>query len=299
MKAALLPERGVVKVAGEDARKFLNGLLTADIAKVTPQRAAYAALLTPQGKIMVDMIVAEAPAEDGGGFFLDCPRALAPTLVDRLNFYKLRAKVIVEDLSEVLGVMAVWDGAGDDRIRPLLRRPAPAGARLALHAAAASRRRGRRRPRRHAGRRRATTRRTASRSACRAAGSTSTTTTPSRTKPTWTSSTASTSTRAATSARRSFRASSIAAPRASAWCRSRSRTSPPEAGVAVKAGDIDIGVMGSSVRGSGRGLAMLRLDRVAEALAAGKPLIVRRDGAEPVKPDWARFDWPGEAKAAE
>ena len=43
MKAALLPERGVVKVAGADARKFLNGLLTADIAKVTPQNALYAA----------------------------------------------------------------------------------------------------------------------------------------------------------------------------------------------------------------------------------------------------------------
>ena len=76
MKAALLPERGVVKVAGEDARKFLNGLLTTDIAQVTPERAAFAALLTPQGKIMVDMIVAEAPAEDGGGFFLDCPRVI-------------------------------------------------------------------------------------------------------------------------------------------------------------------------------------------------------------------------------
>src|SRR3954467_13323856 len=112
MKAALLPERGVVKVAGEDARKFLNGLFTADIAKVSPQRPAYAALLTPQGKIMIDMIVAEAPAEDGGGFFLDCPRALCPNLVERLNFYKLRAKVICEDLSEVLGVMAVWDGSG-------------------------------------------------------------------------------------------------------------------------------------------------------------------------------------------
>ena len=78
---------------------------------MTPERASYAALLTPQGKIMVDMIVAEAPAADGGGFFLDCPRALALTLVERLNFYKLRAKVIVEDLSATLGVMAVWDGA--------------------------------------------------------------------------------------------------------------------------------------------------------------------------------------------
>src|SRR5256714_6851359 len=113
MKAALLPDRGVVKVAGDDARKFLNGLLTTDIAEVTPERAALAALLTPQGKIMIGMIVAEAPAEDGGSFFLDCPGALARTLVDRLNFYKLRAKVIVEDLSEVLGVMAIWNGGGE------------------------------------------------------------------------------------------------------------------------------------------------------------------------------------------
>jgi folate-binding protein YgfZ len=112
MKAALLPDRGVVKVAGADPRGFLNGLLTTDVTKVTPTQARFGALLTPQGKIVVDCIVAEAPAEDGGGFFLDCPRALAPALVEKLNFYKLRAKVICEDLSEVLGVMAVWGGSG-------------------------------------------------------------------------------------------------------------------------------------------------------------------------------------------
>jgi len=113
MKAALLPDRGVVKVAGEPARAFLNGLLTTDIGQVSPASARFAALLTPQGKIVVDGIVAEAPGADGGGFFIDCPRALATSLVDKLNFYKLRAPVIAEDLSEVLGVMAVWDGAGD------------------------------------------------------------------------------------------------------------------------------------------------------------------------------------------
>src|ERR1041385_3388487 len=110
MKAALLPDRGVVKVTGDDARGFLNGLATNDVGKVTPGNARFAALLTPQGKIIADFIIAEAPAADGGGFFLDCPRALAPSLVEKLNFYKLRAKVICEDLSEVLGVMAVWDG---------------------------------------------------------------------------------------------------------------------------------------------------------------------------------------------
>ena len=112
MKAALLPDRGVVKVAGDDARKFLNGLITSDVGKVDPRHAVFAALLTPQGKIVADFIVAEAEPADGGGFFLDCPRALAPTLVERFSFYKLRAKVTVEDFSEALGVMAAWDGTG-------------------------------------------------------------------------------------------------------------------------------------------------------------------------------------------
>src|SRR5260370_6151389 len=110
MKAALLPDRGVVKVAGDDARSFLNGLLTSDIGRVTPENAWCGALLAAQGKIIMDMIVAEAPAQDGGGFFLDVPKALVKSCVDRLNFYKLRAKVTIEDLSETLGVMAVWDG---------------------------------------------------------------------------------------------------------------------------------------------------------------------------------------------
>ncbi|MFZ1046127.1 MAG: folate-binding protein, partial [Pseudolabrys sp.] len=79
MQVALLPDRGVIKVAGDDARRFLNGLVTNDMAKVTPANPRFAALLTPQGKIIVDFIVAEAPTEDAGGFFLDCPRALAST----------------------------------------------------------------------------------------------------------------------------------------------------------------------------------------------------------------------------
>ena len=112
MKAALLPDRGVVKVVGDDARKFLNGLLTTDIDTVSPGNGRFAALLTPQGKIVTDCIVAEADPDDGGGFFIDCPRAMAAAFATKLNFYKLRAKVMVEDLSDTLGVLAVWAGAG-------------------------------------------------------------------------------------------------------------------------------------------------------------------------------------------
>jgi folate-binding protein YgfZ len=110
MKAAFLPDRGVVKVSGSDARDFLNGLLTTDVTLLQPGLGRFGALLTPQGKITTDFLITEAPSGHGGGFLIDCPRALAQALADKLGFYKLRAKVSVENLSDSLGVLAVWDG---------------------------------------------------------------------------------------------------------------------------------------------------------------------------------------------
>jgi folate-binding protein YgfZ len=110
MKAAFLPDRCVVKVSGEAARDFLNGLVTTDIGLIQPGLGRFGALLTPQGKIVADFLITEAPSGHGGGFLIDCPRALAQTLADKLGFYKLRAKVVVENLSDSLGVLAVWDG---------------------------------------------------------------------------------------------------------------------------------------------------------------------------------------------
>jgi hypothetical protein len=123
MKAAFLPDRGVVKVSGEDARNFLNGLVTTDVMLVRPGLGRFGALLTPQGKITTDFLITEAPAGHGGGFLLDTPRALAKGLADKLGFYKLRAKVAVENLSENLGVMAVWDG--EPTVKPDLTFPDP------------------------------------------------------------------------------------------------------------------------------------------------------------------------------
>src|SRR5258708_11174008 len=110
MKAAFLPDRGVVKVSGEDASNFLNGLVTTDVTRLAPGTGRFGALLTPQGKIVVDFLITEAPSGHGGGFLIDCPRALAPGLASKLGFYKLRAKVTVENLSDSLGVIAAWDG---------------------------------------------------------------------------------------------------------------------------------------------------------------------------------------------
>jgi folate-binding protein YgfZ len=116
MKAAFLPDRGVVKVSGSDARDFLNGLITTDMTLLRPGFGRFGALLTPQGKIIVDFLIIEAPSGHGGGFLIDCPRALAQGLVDKLGFYRLRAKVQVENLSDGLGVLAAWDG--DPTVKP-------------------------------------------------------------------------------------------------------------------------------------------------------------------------------------
>lgn len=110
MKAAFLSDRGVVKVEGAEARDFLGGLVTADMALARPGIGLFAALLTPQGKIVADMIVQEIPAGHGGGFVLDCPSALTADLVGKLKLYRLRAKIGIEDISENCGVLALWGG---------------------------------------------------------------------------------------------------------------------------------------------------------------------------------------------
>jgi len=111
MKAAFLPDRGVVRVSGEDARKFLDGLVTTNIELLEPGLGRFGALLTPQGKIIVDFLVTEVAEAQGGGFVFDVPLALAQAFATKLGFYKLRAKVTVENLSSQLGVLAVWDGS--------------------------------------------------------------------------------------------------------------------------------------------------------------------------------------------
>jgi folate-binding protein YgfZ len=128
MKAAFLPDRGVVKVIGDDARNFLNNLVTTEIEHVKPGVAKFGALLTPQGKIVVDFLITEAPAGHGGGFLLDCARVLAAALATKLNFYKLRAKVAVDNLSDNLGVLAVWGGTPS--LIPDLAFPDPRNAEL-------------------------------------------------------------------------------------------------------------------------------------------------------------------------
>lgn len=295
MKAALLPDRGVVKVAGDEARTFLNGLLTADIAQVSPQGARFGALLTPQGKIIVDCIVVEAEAKDGGGFFLDCPRALASNLLEKLKFYKLRAKLTIDDASSSLGVVAIWDGNGntehglvyaDPRLPALGQRvilppglvpqaAADLNARL-VHAAEYDAHRielgvphggfdfiyG----------------------------------------DTFPHEADMDQLNGVDFAKGCYIGQEVVS-RMEHRGTARNRIVPvaadgsaPESGIPVMAGDKQVGLTGSAA--GSQGLAMLRLDRVADAQAAGARLTAGGVTLHPRKPEWARFPFPGD-KAAE
>lgn len=296
MQAALLPDRGVVKITGDDARRFLNGLATNDIGKIAPGAPRFAALLTPQGKIIVDFIAVEAPAEDSGNFLLDCPRALAGELAKKLNFYKLRAKVTVEDMSDTLGVMAVWDGTGktarglcypDPRLSALgmrvmlppveaVQAVADLGATLSGQAAYDAHRMALGVPNGgqdfqygdafpHE---------------------------------------ADMDQLAGVDFEKGCYIGQEVVSRVEHRNSARSRLLPvafdgnaPDGGVAVMAGDKQVGTLGSAI--AGRGIALLRLDRVADALAAGTQLTAGGISIRLVKPNWAKFAWPGDAKAAE
>jgi folate-binding protein YgfZ len=135
-KIAELSRRGVVAVGGPDAETFLNDLITSDVPKAQGT-AAFAGLLTPQGKILFDAIV----FRDGERLLFDLPRALAADFAKRLTFYRLRAKVEIADLSDERIVVAAWgngapilDGpvAPDPRLAELGHRAiVPAGADMA------------------------------------------------------------------------------------------------------------------------------------------------------------------------
>lgn len=296
MQTALLSDRGVVKVVGADARRFLHGLVTVDVNTLAPGQARFAALLTPQGKIIADFIITEAAEADGGGFFLDCPRVLAQALTEKLTFYRLRAKIGIEDLSAKLGVMGAWDGTGTTDcglLYPDPRLPA-LGLRCILPPELAA-------------------------DAAADFGAT------------LVDAEAYEAHRIALGVPRggmdfiyggafpheadmdqfggidSTKGCYIGqevVSRVAHRGTARMRIVPvayhgfaPEAGMAVMAGDTNVGTLGSSA--NGRGLALLRLDRVEDALAAGTPLSAGGVTLALVKPDWAQFAFPGEAKAAE
>jgi folate-binding protein YgfZ len=99
-----LVDRAVIRLAGEDVRGFVQGLVTSDVAGALP---VWTGLLTPQGKCLFDFIV----WDDDEDLLLDCEAAAAADLIKRLAIYRLRRPITIA-VDESLGVH--WASEGDE-----------------------------------------------------------------------------------------------------------------------------------------------------------------------------------------
>ena len=99
----ILENRGLISITGDDAKEYLQNIITNDINKVSKINSIFAALLSPQGKYLFDFFV----IKDSGGYLIDCDGKSVKELVVNLSKYKIRSKVEIKDLSSnyVVGVM--------------------------------------------------------------------------------------------------------------------------------------------------------------------------------------------------
>jgi hypothetical protein len=99
-------DRALISLSGEDRQVFLQGLVSNDVAKVTPARAIYAAFLTAQGKYLHDIFI----AADGDRLLIECEAARRADLWRRLSLYKLRSKVALAEENNLS--VGLWFGDG-------------------------------------------------------------------------------------------------------------------------------------------------------------------------------------------
>jgi hypothetical protein len=114
MEAAYLDDRAVLAISGPQARDFLQGLVTNDVVNgLAPGTGLYTALLSPQGKILVDFLLTEGD----GALLLDVARDARDQLLKKLKLYRLRSRVEIEPRDQ-LGVYVALKGHPDNRMMP-------------------------------------------------------------------------------------------------------------------------------------------------------------------------------------
>ncbi|HIJ37860.1 MAG TPA: folate-binding protein YgfZ [Rhodospirillaceae bacterium] len=118
-----LPHRALIAISGEDRVAFLQGLISNDVTNLSEGRAVWAAFLTPQGKFLYDLFLAEQDDE----LLLETETARRTELIKRLGLYKLRSRVSLRAVDD----FAVFAMIGKDAARQF-DLPGEAGAARAL-----------------------------------------------------------------------------------------------------------------------------------------------------------------------
>ncbi|MEG3181971.1 CAF17-like 4Fe-4S cluster assembly/insertion protein YgfZ [Sphingomonas sp. LT1P40] len=115
-RATLLADRALIRIAGEDVRGFLHGLVTQDVALVQPDAPLWAGLLSPQGKALFDFIL----WADGEDILIDCEAEQRDALIRRLSIYRLRRAITIEAIKGgVHWSLVAGEGVADPRLPDL------------------------------------------------------------------------------------------------------------------------------------------------------------------------------------
>ena len=101
----ILDDRGLIEISGEEAKDFLQNILTNDVNKVDKSNSLFSAILTPQGKYLYDFFIIKSL----NGYFLDCASESTKEIIDYLFKYKLRSKIEIKDISSnyVVGIISL------------------------------------------------------------------------------------------------------------------------------------------------------------------------------------------------
>jgi len=98
----ILDDRAILYVNGDDAKKFLQNLISTDVNNVSEVKSCFSSLLTPQGKFLYEFFIIKHKS----GFLIDCEKLQADGLYNQLSLYKLRSKVEILNLSNEFVVTA-------------------------------------------------------------------------------------------------------------------------------------------------------------------------------------------------
>ena len=99
----LLEDRGLILISGEDAKNFLQNIITNDIEKVSLSASIFSALFTPQGKYLFEFFLIQSK----NGYLLDCDNKFTNEIINYLSKYKLRSKIEISNISKdyVIGLI--------------------------------------------------------------------------------------------------------------------------------------------------------------------------------------------------
>ena len=98
----ILDDRAILYLNGEDAKEFLQNLISNDINKVSGNNSCFTSLLSPQGKFLYEFIIIKYKS----GYLIDCEKSQVDGLFKQLSIYKLRSKVEILNLSNEFVVAA-------------------------------------------------------------------------------------------------------------------------------------------------------------------------------------------------